>query len=255
MSDTISSPELLLIDISNSYTKMASADAAALTESRATLPTGELSPTAFSEIGWAQGASRVVLASVVPEKNAILQEVFGDRLLVVSHELELGVAIDYPEPQTIGADRLANAAAAAALHGPPAVVVDFGTAVTFDIISREGAYIGGVIAPGLEVMTDYMFQRTALLPKIDLLEPTEIIGKSTKSAMMAGAVHGYRGMIKEILTEIYDEFGATEGAAGQHPKTIATGGYAELISAKLRQIDAVDPDFTLQGLRIIATLN
>jgi type III pantothenate kinase len=101
-------------------------------------------------------------------------------------------------------------------------------------------------------MTDYMFQRTALLPKIDLLEPTEIIGKSTRSAMMAGAVHGYRGMIKEILTEIYEEFGESRG---EHPKTIATGGYAELISAKIDQIDIVDPEFTLQGLRIIANLN
>lgn len=252
MSETKSTPELLLIDISNSYTKIASANTGALSDGRATLPTRELSAAAFADIGWAQGASRVVLASVVPEKNAILQEVFGDRLLVVNHELELGVAIDYPEPQTIGADRLANAAAAAALHGAPAVVVDFGTAVTFDIISREGAYVGGVIAPGLEVMTDYMFQRTALLPKIDLLEPTEIIGKSTQSAMMAGAVHGYRGMIKEILTEIYEEFSSS---GGKHPITIATGGYAELISAKVEQIDAVEPEFTLEGLRIIAGLN
>ncbi len=188
----------------------------------------------------------------MPEKNAILEEVFGKRLLVVSHELDLGVSIDYPEPQTIGADRLANAAAIAKLHGAPGVVVDFGTAVTFDIISREAAYVGGVIAPGLEVMTDYMFQRTALLPKIDLLEPTEIIGKSTRSAMMAGAVHGYRGMIKEILTEIYEEFGESRD---KHPKTIATGGYAELISDKIDQIDIVDPEFTLQGLRIIANLN
>ena len=100
-------------------------------------------------------------------------------------------------------------------------------------------------------MTDYMYQRTALLPKIDLLEPTEIIGKSTESAMMAGAVHGYRGMIKEILTEIYDEFGNGAG----HPRTIATGGYAELISGKVEQIDAVDPNLTLQGLRTIAGLN
>ena len=177
---------------------------------------------------------------------------FGERLLVVNHEIELGLAIDYPNPETIGADRLANAAAVASLHGAPAVVVDFGTAVTFDIISPEGAYVGGVIAPGLEVMTDYMFQKTALLPKIDLSEPTEIIGKSTQSAMMAGAVHGYRGMIKEILTEIYDEF---SGSGSKRPITIATGGYAELISDKVEQIDAVVPEFTLQGLRIIASLN
>jgi type III pantothenate kinase len=249
-SDT--SPEFLLIDISNSRTKIAGATATALTSHRANIATADLSPDAIAEIGWAGGVGRAVLSSVVPEKNAVLAEAFGDRLLTVSHEVELGVAIDYPQPETIGADRLANAAAVTALHGAPAVVVDFGTAVTFDIISREGAYVGGVIAPGLEVMTDYMFQRTALLPKIDLLEPTEIIGKSTKSAMMAGAVHGYRGMIKEILTEIYGEFGEV---GDQHPKTIATGGYAELISDKIDQIDAVDPEFTLQGLRIIATLN
>ncbi|MGI9239999.1 MAG: type III pantothenate kinase, partial [Verrucomicrobiales bacterium] len=212
----------------------------------------DLCADAFAAIPWVRGIERVVLSSVVPEKNAVLSDIFGDRLLVVSHELELGVAIDYPEPQTIGADRLANAAAVASLQGAPAVVVDFGTAVTFDIISRAGAYVGGVIAPGLEVMTDYMFQRTALLPKIDLLEPTEIIGKSTRSAMLAGAVHGYRGMIKEILNEIYGEFSVS---GGQHPTTIATGGYAELISEKVDQIDAVDPEFTLQGLRIISSLN
>jgi type III pantothenate kinase len=244
-------PELLLIDISNSRTKIAGATIEGLTDQRANLPTAELSAKSLAEIPWAAGVKRVILASVVPEKNDTLQQIYGERLLVVSHAIELGIAIDYPQPETIGADRLANAAAVAALHGAPAVVVDFGTAVTFDIISRAGAYVGGVIAPGLEVMTDYMFQRTALLPKIDLLEPTEIIGKSTKSAMMAGAVHGYRGMIKEILTEIYDEF----GDGGSRPKAIATGGYAELISDKIQQIDIVDPDFTLQGLRIIAGLN
>ena len=241
--------DLLLIDISNSRTKFSGATRDALTTDRHVTPTAELSPDSLAEIAWAEGVDRAVLSSVVPEKNRIFEEAFADRLITVSHAIRLGVAVDYPQPETVGADRLANSAAVAALHGTPAVVVDFGTAVTFDIISAESAYIGGVIAPGLEVMTDYMFQRTALLPKIDLLEPTEIIGKSTKSAMMAGAVHGYRGMIKEILTEIYEEF------HGAPPRTIATGGYAELISSKLEQIDAVDPDLTLQGLRIIASLN
>ena len=252
MSTSNQESELLLIDISNSRTKIAGASGDALSDQRANLPTPDLSAEALAQIPWTRGASRIVLASVVPEKTKLLEQAFGDRLLTVSHEVELGVQIDYPEPHTIGADRLANAAAVAALHGAPGVVVDFGTAVTFDIISSGGAYVGGVIAPGLEVMTDYMYQRTALLPKIDLLEPTEIIGKSTKSAMMAGAVHGYRGMIKEILTEIYEEFGES---ADQHAKTIATGGYAELISDKIDQIDIVDPEFTLQGLRIIGSLN
>ena len=158
---------LLLVDISNSRTKLASANREALTEARATIPTAELSRETILEIGWTDNCDRIVLSSVVPEKNQVLQDEFGDRLLVVNNEVELGVAIDYPQPQTIGADRLANAAAVASLHGAPAVVVDFGTAVTFDIISKRGAYVGGVIAPGLEVMTDYMYQRTALLPKID----------------------------------------------------------------------------------------
>ena len=247
--DAATQPEFLLIDISNSRTKIAGATRDDLTDQRAVIPTDELSQSTLESIPWAQDIARVILTSVVPEKNAALEKIYGDRLLQVSHEIELGVEIDYPEPETIGADRLANAAAVAALHGAPGIVVDFGTAVTFDIISAAGAYIGGVIAPGLEVMTDYMFQRTALLPKIDLLEPTGIIGKSTSSAMTAGAVHGYRGMIKEILTEIYAEFG------DQRPHTIATGGYADLISGKIEQIDTVDPDFTLQGLRAIALLN
>ena len=117
-------PELLLVDISNSRTKIAGATPAALTDQRVTLPTAELGADSLKDIPWARSARWIVLASVVPEKTKVLEEVFGERLLQVSHEIELGVAIDYPEPETIGADRLANAAAVAALHGAPGVVVD-----------------------------------------------------------------------------------------------------------------------------------
>src|SRR5205807_2610536 len=150
---------------------------------------------------------------------------------------------DYPRPETIGADRLANAAGVVALHGAPAVVVDFGTAVTFDVISRDKKYIGGVIAPGLEAMTDYLYQRTALLPKITLREPRSVLGKSTREAMLSGAVHGYRGLVREILREIRrDVF------RGEKIKVVATGGYAELIAAKLPELRNVQPDLTLEGL-------
>jgi len=164
--------------------------------------------------------------------------------------LKLGVKIDYPKPQSIGADRLANAAAVTALYGCPAIVVDFGTAVTFDIVSERRAYIGGVIAPGLEAMTSFLYQRTALLPKLSLKEPRRAIGKSTIQAMLAGAVFGYRGLVREILSRILGE---------QFPRKkvyiIATGGYARLIARGLPEIGVVHPNLTLEGLRIVANLN
>ena len=162
-------------------------------------------------------------------------------------------SVDFPDPETVGADRLANAAAVAAFHEAPAIVVDFGTAVTFDIVApgaARPAYIGGVIAPGLDVMRDYLHQRTALLPRIDLREPPAAIGKSTIDAMLSGAVHGYRGLVREILARVRDEL------PGNSPlKVIATGGYADLIAAGLPEIDLVDPLLTLRGLAAIGILN
>jgi type III pantothenate kinase len=129
------------------------------------------------------------------------------------------------------------------------IVVDFGTAVSFDIISRERKYVGGVIAPGLEAMTDYLHQRTALLPKITLLEPPGAVGKSTRHAMLAGAVYGYRGLVRQILIEIKASLGE------KRARVVATGGYAELIAVGLPEISSVRPNLTLEGLRIIAILN
>jgi len=129
-------------------------------------------------------------------------------------------------------------------------VVDFGTAVTFDIVSAEQKYIGGVIAPGLEAMTNFLYQRTALLPKISLREPRRTIGRSTREAMRAGAVLGYRGLIGEIIGRI-----KAERFAKRKVHVVATGGYAGLIAAKLPEIDVVRADLTLEGLRIIANLN
>jgi type III pantothenate kinase len=240
---------MLLIDISNSRTKLALSDEEKIHGEIIAIPTKEFSSKSLADIAGAVDCDRVILSSVVPDKNEELAVFFGDRLIVVSHAIKLGVSVDYPNPESIGADRLANAAAVTALYGAPAVVVDFGTAVTFDIISPEKAYIGGVIAPGLEVMTDYMYQRTALLPRIDLLEPTEVIGKSTKTAMLSGAVHGYRGMIKEILAEIAKDIGRDDF------QVVATGGYAGLISGKVSAIHHVNPALTLEGLRIIGNLN
>ena len=176
--------EFLLIDVSNSFTKIALATRERVGPQRK-IATAKLSANALEHLlrGWRFDTA--VLSSVVPKRNKIFEAALKKkRILRVSPALDLGVGIDFPNPKTIGADRLANAAGVVAIYGAPAVVVDFGTAVTFDVISPDKKYIGGVIAPGLEVMTDYFFQRTALLPKIDLREPVAAIGKSTRAAML-----------------------------------------------------------------------
>jgi type III pantothenate kinase len=239
----------LLIDNSNSFTKVALASAEKVLATRK-LPTRELTAATFKKTLGRWRYERAVLCSVVPNAGAIIAETLaGVPLLQVSAKIKLGVGIDYPQPHSIGADRLANAAVAAATAGAPVIVVDFGTAVTFDIISRDRLYVGGVIAPGLEAMTDYLHQRTALLPKISLLEPPTAIGKSTKHAMLSGAVYGYRGLVRQILQEIRSELGE------KRVPVLATGGYAELIAAGLPEIGSVQPNLTLEGLRIIGLLN
>lgn len=242
--------DFLLIDNSNSFTKFALASRDALGPVRK-LATAEVSESSLSECLGEWKWRTAILSSVVPAKSEVIARFLAQgRVLHVAAGIELGVGIDYPLPRTIGADRLANAARAAASFGAPAIVVDFGTAVTFDIISRERKYVGGVIAPGLEAMTDYLHQRTALLPKIDLIEPPSAIGKSTEHAMLAGAVYGYRGLVRQILRQIGSELGDPAGLP-----VIATGGYAELIAAGLPEIRIVEPHLTLEGLRIIGTLN
>ena len=241
--------EFLLIDNSNSFTKFALSSRERLGPVRR-LRTAALDGGTLQRVirGWR--FERVVLCSVVPEKGALIRRALRKfPLHAVGHRSRLGVGIDYPQPQRIGADRLANAAGAVAFYGAPCVVVDFGTAVTFDILSPGKKYIGGVIAPGLEAMTDYLHQRTALLPKISLLEPPGPIGKSTRHAMLAGAVYGYRGLVREIIGEIRKALGI------RRLKVVATGGYADLIASGVKEISAVHENLTLEGLRLIGCLN
>ena len=243
------SADFLLIDNSNSFTKFALSSREKLGPVRRAR-TSDLNADALRRTlrGWNFG--QVVVCSVVPKVGALLREQLADKPIHnVTSRSKLGVGVDYPKPKTIGADRLANAAGAAAFHGVPCVVVDFGTAVTFDILSPEKKYIGGVIAPGLEAMTDYLHQRTAQLPKISLLEPPGPIGKSTRHAMLAGAVYGYRGLVREILAQIRPALGVRK------LKAVATGGYADLIAAGVKEISVVHENLTLEGLRLIAGLN
>jgi type III pantothenate kinase len=240
--------KILLIDISNSFTKTCLAVGDSISRVKR-LPTPSLDAAQLRALHSPAKLDGVVLSSVVPEKNSEVQAAFA-RVLEVGAGLDLGVGIDYPSPRTIGADRLANAAACAALHGFPGIVVDFGTAVTFDVISHAGDYIGGVIAPGLNAMTSYLHDRTALLPNIKLREPSSAVGRSTRDAMLSGAVHGYCGLVREILAQI-----RSEAFPKKRPRIIATGGDAELIAGRVGLFDIVDPLLTLRGLLVIAQRN
>lgn len=238
----------LLIDNSNTRTKFALGDADALQSWRAICPTADLSPEVLNELLMGLAFEAVIVCSVVPLKAEIIKLYFDGRypLHFLSYLSPLGMGIDYPLPAQIGADRLANSAGVLSRHRVPAIIIDFGTAVTFDVISSEPAYCGGVIAPGLGAMSGYLSQKTALLPVIELLEPASAIGKSTVHAMQAGAVLGYRGLVKEILAKICAEL---EG----NPIIVATGGDAALIAQGVSEIDVVDSDITLDGLRQVAS--
>jgi type III pantothenate kinase len=240
----------LLIDISNSYTKLAFSTADKIGRA-ARIPTRGLTKAALREFVGSRTAETVVVSSVVPAKNRVITNAAnGARVLFLDATSKLGVGVEYPKPETIGADRLANAAAVAELYGKPAIVVDFGTAVTFDVVSARGNYVGGVIAPGLESMTSFLYQRTALLPKLSLQEPRRAIGRTTRAAMMSGAIYGYAGLVREILARIRGE-----AFPRGEVRVVATGGYAELIARSLPEIEAVHPGLTLEGLRIIGNLN
>jgi type III pantothenate kinase len=243
-------PNYLLIDISNSFTKLAFASKIRIGRRRK-VTTPQFDTNFLRHFINRRKVDLWIVSSVVPKRNRDVRKAAGKtKVLWLNSRLKFGVGIDYPRPKSIGADRLANAAAVAALYGCPAIVVDFGTAVTFDIVSEGRNYIGGVIAPGLEALTSFLYQRTALLPKLSLQEPRRAIGKSTIDAMRSGAVFGYRGLVREIIAQI-----KAERFSRKKVHVIATGGYAELISARLPEIDAVHRDLTLEGLRIVANLN
>jgi type III pantothenate kinase len=237
----------LLIDNSNTRTKFALGDAERLLPWRAVLTTAGISPESLTLLLENVQFEAVIICSVVPAKAQVLKDYFEGNfpLHFLDCHSPLGLGIDYPEPSQIGADRLANAAGVPTRHGVPAIIIDFGTAVTFDVISAEPAYCGGVIAPGLGAMSGYLSRKTALLPEIELAEPPSAIGKSTVHAMQVGAVFGYRGLVKEILARICEELPGK-------PRIVATGGDAALIARGVTEIEVVDPDITLDGLRQVA---
>jgi type III pantothenate kinase len=198
--------------------------------------------------------SAICLASVVPTLGEAIEEVAARRRvrILVASAGTVPIPIRTDRPAEIGADRLVNALAALRLYGAPAVVVDFGTATTFDVVSADGAYVGGAIAPGLELGLDALAQRTAKLPRVALRAPDRAIGRDTVSAIQSGAVLGYQALTAGLLARIRSELAASTGIAPRDVKAILTGGLSQApwIQA-LEGIDAVDPDLTLRGLAIL----
>jgi type III pantothenate kinase len=243
---------ILIYDIGNTHTHLGLADGKAVRR-QTDIPTAAwFENSAGRQVQKWLGSTAVTgaaLCSVVPRATAFIssftQDAWGMAPLELNPRTLRGVGIDYPKPGSIGPDRLANAVAAHHRFGAPVVVVDFGTAVTFDVVDRSGNYVGGIIAPGLAAMTDYLHEKTALLPRITIREVTGSVGKSTKEAMLIGAVHGYRGLVRELIMELKKELRCPD------LRVAATGGYAKLISARLPEITRVDPLLTLEGLRLV----
>jgi len=242
---------ILLCDVGNTHTHLGLANRNRVTN-QVNIPTakcfsGSLTKSIESFLDGAdlEGAA---LCSVVPRLTPQVCRAIKTRYSVDCLELTaktaVGIGIEYPKPKSIGPDRLANAIAVKHHFGAPAIVVDFGTAVTFDVVNQHGNYIGGIIAPGLAAMTDYLHEKTALLPRIKIREVSQVVGKSTKQAMLIGTVHGYRGLVSELIAELRRELRT------RRLPVVATGGYAKLIASKLPGITAVEPLLTLEGLRL-----
>jgi type III pantothenate kinase len=243
---------LLAIDVGNTDTVLGLYDGAELrdnwriaTEARRT---GDELGVLFGGLLDLDAVDGIVLATTVPARVRAYT-LFAERwasapLLVVGPGVSSGIPIRYDDPREVGPDRIANAVAAKERYGAPCVVVDFGTSTNFDVVSVEGEYVGGVLAPGVEISMDALFARAARLFRVDFVAPETVIGKTTHSALQSGLVYGFAGQVDAIVERIREELGADA-------PTVATGGLAELVVPHSRTIETVDTFLTLEGLRLI----
>ena len=243
---------LLAIDVGNTSTVFGLFDGAELTEHWRVATERHKSGDElgalyrnFLDLGTVDGIS---LSSTVPQLVRSYAE-FAARyttaqLLELSPGVKTGIPVRYDDPREVGPDRIANAVASADRYGAPCIVVDFGTSTNFDVVSADGEYIGGVLAPGIEVSMDALFARAARLRKIDFVEPETVIGKTTVASLQSGLVYGFAGQVDGIVERI-------RGELGTEAPTVATGGLADLIAPHARTIERVDPFLTLEGLRLV----
>ena len=205
----------------------------------------------FAEIAFTQ-IDGVIISTVVPPLLSVMTEMsqkyFRIDPMVVTHETKTGITIRYDNRKEIGADRLVNAAAAYKLYGGPVIIVDFGTATTFCAVTKKGEYVGGAIAPGIKVSSEALYQRASNLPRVELTKPASVIGSDTISAMQAGIVYGYAGLVDGIVERMKKEMSSDA-------KVIGTGGLAEFVSSETKSIKEVRPHLTLEGLQLIFSLN
>jgi len=194
----------------------------------------------------------IALASVVPPLTPVLVELsrayLGHDPLVIGPGVRTGMPILYEPPGDVGADRIVNGVAAFAAYGGPVIVVDFGTATTFDVITRRGEYAGGVICPGIGISADALFQRAARLPRVDVRHPGRVVGRSTVGSMQSGLYFGYAAMCEGLIARIRAEL-------GEPARVVATGGLAATLAGEIPSIEKVDPVLTLEGLRLIFERN
>jgi len=243
---------LLAIDVGNTQTVLGTYDGARLTEHWrvATEPHrsgDELGALygSFLDFGAIKG---VCISSTVPQLSRsyaeFVERYIDSEYLEVGPGVKTGLPIRYEDPREVGPDRIANAVAATERHGAPCVVVDFGTSTNFDVVSRDAEYVGGVLAPGIEISMDALFERAARLRKVDFVEPDAVIGKNTIASLQSGLVYGFAGQVDGIVDGIRREL-------GEDARVVATGGLAELIAPHSRTIESVDPFLTLEGLRLV----
>src|SRR5207247_5656391 len=247
---------LLAVDVGNTQTVLGLYEGDRLTEQRRLATeasrTGDELGALLGELLDLGSVDGICLSSTVP---ALVREfeLFAERwaqapILVVGPGAKTGIPVRYDDPREVGPDRVVNAVAARERYGSPCIAVDFGTSTNFDVVSSEGEYVGGVLAPGIEISVDARLARAARLMRIDFSEPPAVIGKTTVHSLQSGLVYGFAGQVDRIVEEIRGELGS--GAT-----TVATGGLAELIVPHTRTIERVDPDLTLEGLRLVWALN